>query len=268
LPHYLAPGEKLSVSVWLTPSLTGEFLGKLHFHMDGGMLDANGNPAPGWWRLESASTPDAGDIPLSGVGVSPDWSISPLSMDFLEQPITASPGLANLLILNTSQDPLARATPHLLGADASSFKLKPIDSSDEYTSVDLSFAPTAPGSNTASLEVRNADTGGLLASVPLRGLALADTDADGIADRRDNCQQVANPDQRDSDHDGYGNLCDGDLNNDGKTDGADLKVFNLRYKTSDADADFNGDGIVNTLDLSILKLLYGKPPGPSGLVSP
>jgi hypothetical protein len=36
----------------------------------------------------------------------------------------------------------------------------------------------------------------------------ADTDGDGVPDRRDNCPQVANPDQADGDGDGTGDACD------------------------------------------------------------
>lgn len=35
-----------------------------------------------------------------------------------------------------------------------------------------------------------------------------DTDEDGVIDLRDNCKEVENPDQRDSDHDGVGDACD------------------------------------------------------------
>ena len=45
-----------------------------------------------------------------------------------------------------------------------------------------------------------------------------DTDGDGdSADDADNCTLVSNPTQCDSDGDGYGNRCDGDLNNNSFT---------------------------------------------------
>ncbi len=92
----------------------------------------------------------------------------------------------------------------------------------------------------------------------------ADSDGDGVPDSMDNCTLVANPDQRDTDGDGYGNMCDGDLNNSGgSVNIADLALFKAAYNTSDSNADFNGDGIVNIADLAIFKTLYGKPPGPS-----
>ncbi|MFP4112700.1 MAG: putative metal-binding motif-containing protein, partial [Candidatus Woesearchaeota archaeon] len=42
-----------------------------------------------------------------------------------------------------------------------------------------------------------------------------DTDGDGIIDLYDNCCCVYNPDQLDSDLDGYGNMCDTDDDGDG-----------------------------------------------------
>jgi hypothetical protein len=105
-----------------------------------------------------------------------------------------------------------------------------------------------------------------------------DTDTDGVPDYQDNCVLKPNgpliPDaggnsQLDTDGDGYGNLCDGDLNNDGSTNTLDLNLYKLAHRTSvgdanyNADADFNGNGVINTLDLNIYKGLHRKPPGPS-----
>ena len=73
----------------------------------------------------------------------------------------------------------------------------------------------------------------------------------------------------DGDVDGYGNLCDGDLNNDGSTNTLDLNLYKQAHRTGvgdanyDVDADFNGDGTINTLDLNIYKGLHRLLPGPS-----
>ena len=96
-----------------------------------------------------------------------------------------------------------------------------------------------------------------------------DDDGDGTVNVFDNCTLVTNPDQRDTDSDGYGSLCDGDLNNDGNTNTLDLNLYKLAHRTNlgdpnyNVDADFNGDGAINTLDLNIYKGLHRKPPGPS-----
>lgn len=99
-----------------------------------------------------------------------------------------------------------------------------------------------------------------------------DNDNDGVADIDDNCALAPNgtavPDsgghvQRDTDNDGFGNLCDSDLNNDGVTNQLDAVLFRAALGTSNANADFNGDGGVNQLDASILRAGFGKAPGPS-----
>lgn len=44
---------------------------------------------------------------------------------------------------------------------------------------------------------------------------LADQDADGVNDDQDNCPAIVNPDQADLDQDGFGDLCDADIDGDG-----------------------------------------------------
>lgn len=106
------------------------------------------------------------------------------------------------------------------------------------------------------------------------GASNTDQDNDGIADLEDNCIYKPNgaliPDagghvQRDTDGDGYGNLCDGDLNNDGAVNFADLGILKSVFFTADPDADLDGNAAVNFADLGILKSLFFAEPGPSGL---
>ena len=94
---------------------------------------------------------------------------------------------------------------------------------------------------------------------------LADSDADGVSDNEDNCTQVPNANQRDTDGDGYGNMCDTDINqpNDGVTNALDVGALRQQYLTAGPDADFNGDGIVNALDVGILRQYWLQPPGPA-----
>lgn len=96
---------------------------------------------------------------------------------------------------------------------------------------------------------------------------ITDTDADGTADVQDNCTLVANLDQRDTDGDGYGNLCDADLNNSGGiVNFSDLALFRSAFGTSNPNADLDSSGgIVNFTDLARFRSLFGKAPGPSGV---
>jgi hypothetical protein len=106
------------------------------------------------------------------------------------------------------------------------------------------------------------------------GADVADLDGDGRADAADNCTMAANGplirdagghSQLDADGDGYGNLCDADLDNIGDiVNFADLAIFRAAFGTSDASADLNGSGTVNFADLAIFRILFGQPPGPSG----
>lgn len=93
----------------------------------------------------------------------------------------------------------------------------------------------------------------------------SDSDGDGIADAADNCTDVANPLQQDSNGDGYGNACDGDLNDDGIVNSLDLGLFRSVFFTSDPHADMNSDGTVNASDLGLFRAGYFLPPGPSGI---
>ncbi len=99
----------------------------------------------------------------------------------------------------------------------------------------------------------------------VRSATTVDSDNDGVGDDLDNCTETFNADQRDSNADGFGNLCDADLNDDNVVNTVDLGLLRVAFFTSDADADFNGDGTVNVLDLGILRARFFTAPGPSGL---
>lgn len=99
----------------------------------------------------------------------------------------------------------------------------------------------------------------------------SDSDGDGVADYADNCTFVANANQRDTDQDGYGNICDTDLNNDGQTNAVDLGLLRVAFFGTpvlpnwNPHADFNGDNVTNTIDLGLMRASFFGPPGPSGM---
>lgn len=87
--------------------------------------------------------------------------------------------------------------------------------------------------------------------------AITDIDNDGILDGSDNCAKQANADQKDTDNDGLGNVCDEDDDNDGVLDADDncRTVANQFQKDTDADgrgnacdADDDNDGVEDELD--------------------
>jgi hypothetical protein len=76
---------------------------------------------------------------------------------------------------------------------------------------------------------------------------------------------IAGPSQNDTNGDGYGNMCDADLDNSGFVNFSDLAAFKAAFGTSVQNADLDGSGFVNFADLALFKSLFGMPPGPSGV---
>ncbi|MFK8029353.1 MAG: proprotein convertase P-domain-containing protein [Gammaproteobacteria bacterium] len=103
--------------------------------------------------------------------------------------------------------------------------------------------------------------------VPALVDVVVDSDGDGVGDDVDNCTNVANASQLDSNGDGFGNACDADTNNDCIINFLDVSAFTEVFNTMDADNDFNGDGNVNFLDYVILTGQFTQVPGPSALAS-
>ena len=100
---------------------------------------------------------------------------------------------------------------------------------------------------------------------------LPDDDADDVLDTLDNCLGLPNPDQLDTNADGYGNLCDADVNNDGVVGIPDFTAFAPQFGLKvddpdfDPDFDFNGDNAVGIPDFVLFAPQFGGTPGPSGL---
>lgn len=93
----------------------------------------------------------------------------------------------------------------------------------------------------------------------------SDIDDDGIIDVADNCSALANSDQRDTDEDGLGNRCDGDLDQSCMVDFLDLRQLRTLLFSDDGNADLNGDGIVDLEDQALMKQQLFSSPGPSGI---
>jgi len=105
----------------------------------------------------------------------------------------------------------------------------------------------------------------------------SDLDGDGVPDAEDNCLEIPNPDQRDTDGDGIGNLCDPDVNKEGVVTTSWGQFFPLESagdierialaahrQLYDPNYDLDGDGKVDETDVGIAQLWLLLPPGPSG----
>ena len=111
----------------------------------------------------------------------------------------------------------------------------------------------------------------------VRGLAMQqpvsgpDSDDDGVPDPEDDCRDLANSEQIDSDADGYGNLCDGDFDNSGAVGLLDFLSLGSAFGSRVGEpayrpvVDLNSDGAIGMPDLLLWAPGFGKPAGPSGL---
>jgi len=125
---------------------------------------------------------------------------------------------------------------------------------------ELAGSWTLNASDNASIDVGTINEWCILSALQATA---TDTDGDGVTDDVDNCSNVSNPAQTDSNGDGFGNACDADLNNDCVVNSTDLGLLRLVFFTADADADLDGDGLVNATDLGLMRLAFFQPPGPA-----
>ena len=132
--------------------------------------------------------------------------------------------------------------------------------------ITVSYLPNAGFLGSDSFEYAVADGARSdIATVNVAVFDRADPDHDGIDSSVDNCTLVANPDQFDADGDGYGNICDADLNNSGLVTQTDYTILRNRLSTTDPVADLNHSGRVTITDYTLLRKRLNTQPGPSGL---
>ena len=190
----------------------------------------------------------------------PNTTISRGSRRFSWSP-KGRPGLANLCTLLCLGVALGSVTTSLAAAGLGQQEHPSLMLIDDFESTSFADAPDRWSEGT-------------IESLPT---APADGDNDGVPDEIDNCLDVANgasgpgASQRDTDGDGFGNVCDADLNNDLVANFEDLAIFQQSFSATEGDdafetnADFDGDGVVGLDDYSFFRQSWLLPPGPSGV---
>ena len=101
----------------------------------------------------------------------------------------------------------------------------------------------------------------------------ADVDSDGVENAFDNCSSRSNPNQKDSDHDGCGNTCDGDFDQNGVSGLSDYAILvpafgaTIGAPTYKASVDIECNGVIGLTEYGFFISVFGTATGPSGLTS-
>ena len=80
-------------------------------------------------------------------------------------------------------------------------------------------------------------------ALPLNSSETTDSDQDGVGDNTDNCTNLANTDQLDTDGDAFGDACDPDSDNDGLPNNYEIAYGLNPVDASDAQSDSDMDGL-------------------------
>jgi len=102
----------------------------------------------------------------------------------------------------------------------------------------------------------------------------ADTDGDTVENAFDNCVDIANASQTDTDHNGCGDVCTKniscDANGDTSVGAQDFTILRMQFGNTppaNITADCNGDTSVGSQDFTILRMQFGNTVGPSGITT-
>ena len=107
----------------------------------------------------------------------------------------------------------------------------------------------------------------LLLGMPALAGPAPESDGDGVIDSEDNCSDVANPAQDDTDGDSCGNACDADYDDSGFVAFPDYFQFASAFGTTDEEKCHTGTVpgcLVNFPQYFFFATAFGDIPGPSG----
>jgi hypothetical protein len=109
----------------------------------------------------------------------------------------------------------------------------------------------------------------LLWGMPAMAGPPPDSDGDGVSDWLDNCSDVDNSAQDDTDGDDCGNVCDADYDGSGLVNFLDFSGFSAAFGTNDLQKDHTEpvSGPISFLDFTFFSNAFGSVPGPSGLTA-
>ena len=178
---------------------------------------------------------------------------------------------AVILSLSLAQAaPPPSAVNHLSQLNCDAGEIAMFDGANWVCAEDLD-TDTSAATECVGSEVLMGDGSCTDASVLIPPMDMGDADSDGIPDSEDNCILVANGPlirdaggsiQRDTDGDGYGNICDPDFDNNLVVNVADFAQLKEYFGTFSEDHDLNGNRVVGEEDFTIFWKYFFRPPGP------
>jgi hypothetical protein len=107
----------------------------------------------------------------------------------------------------------------------------------------------------------------LFGGAPALAGPATDTDGDGVDDHLDNCSDVVNAAQDDTDGDDCGNLCDADYDDSGTVGFPDFATFSAEFANNYEEAVHTEPvpgGVVGFPDFAFYSAAFASNPGPSG----
>jgi hypothetical protein len=119
----------------------------------------------------------------------------------------------------------------------------------------------------------------LVVGLPLAAMAGptpggADSDSDGVENAFDNCSTRPNSTQKDADHDGCGDICDADFDQNGGAGLSDYSILLASFGSTTgqpaykAPVDMDCNGGIGLSDYSAFLSEFGTTAGPSGITNP